>query len=406
MTSPAPAVAVRQLSKRYRVWSRPADRLLEALTGRSRHRDKHALAGIDFTVPAGESLGIIGENGAGKSTLLKILAGVTQPTSGEVVTAGRVASILELGTGFHPDLSGRQNVSLNAALLGLSAAEVTNSLPTIEAFAELGAAFDDPVKTYSTGMVMRLAFAIATQVRPRILIVDEALSVGDGYFQKKCIDHLLEFVGAGNTLLFCSHAMYYVSAFCQRALWLREGRVAAFGPAREVVAEYEAYLVSRSAEPTAEPTISTSDTGGPARLTEVAVLDPGGRPHRGTTPLIVRHGAPFEIEVAWESDDHAREFHLGFGFNRADELEVFACTSHRDGLPAWTGARHYRVRLTIPELPLVKGEFTLYTFLSDGAALHVYDQQIVRRCFAVESEAYAFGLVDIAHSWKTTAGPL
>lgn len=394
------AIHVHQLTKRYRIWPRPVDRLLEAVTGRRRHREKRALDEISFTVPVGESLGIIGENGAGKSTLLKILAGVTQPSSGTVETSGRVASILELGTGFHPDLSGRHNVSLNAALLGLDASEVAASLPEIERFSELGAAFDEAVKTYSTGMVMRLAFAIATQVRPRVLIVDEALSVGDGYFQKKCIDHLLEFVGAGNTLLFCSHAMYYVSAFCQRAVWLRDGRVAAFGPAREVVASYEAHLVARTAESPPEQ-IDSGATVGPARLTRVAVVDAAGRAHGGGEPLIVRHGAPFAVEIAWEGDDPQREYHLGIGINRADDLEVFACTTHRDGLPALRGQQRHRVRFEVPELPLVKGDFTVYAFLSDGAALHIYDQAVVRGAFSVESESYAFGLVDVDHRWES-----
>jgi lipopolysaccharide transport system ATP-binding protein len=400
-TTAPPAVRAEALSKHYRVYARPVDRLLEAFGGRQRHREKRALEDVSFTVPAGQSLGIIGENGAGKSTLLKLLAGVTTPTSGVLETNGRIASILELGTGFHADLSGAHNVALNAALLGLDASEVRASVPAIRDFSELGPAFDEPVKTYSTGMAMRLAFAIATQVRPRILIVDEALSVGDGYFQKKCMDHLLEFVSAGNTLLFCSHAMYYVSAFCEEALWLESGRMAAFGSARAVVDDYEAFLTAKTAAPAAVPQEPPGASPvGPARIVRAALLDPAGRPASAEHPAVVRHGGTLRVEVSWEGDDPAREFHLGIGINRVDELEILSCSTLRDGLRPFTGCSHHQVVFEVPELPIVKGDFTVYVFLLDGAGLHIYDQAILRRAFRVESESYAFGLVDVEHSWR------
>ncbi|MCI0344366.1 MAG: ABC transporter ATP-binding protein, partial [Chloroflexi bacterium] len=220
-------VTVHGLSKRYRVYATPWDRLWEALTRRPRHRDFHALDDVGFTLERGEGLAVIGENGAGKSTLLKILAGITAPTAGRLEVRGKIASILELGSGFHPEFTGRQNIVLNAAMLGLSEAEVKARMPEIVGFSELGEFIDQPVKCYSTGMAMRLGFSIATQVDPEVLIIDEALSVGDGYFQKKCMDRLQRYVEEGGTLLFCSHAMYYVSAFCRRAMWLKQGRVEA-----------------------------------------------------------------------------------------------------------------------------------------------------------------------------------
>src|SRR3954462_14918455 len=240
-----PVVIAEELSKVYKVYKPPWDRLRELVTRRPRHREFHALEKASFSLPRGEGLAIIGENGAGKSTLLKTLAGITAPTSGSVTVRGKVASILELGSGFHPEFTGRQNIVLNAAMLGLSQDELRRKLPDIVAFSELGDFIDQPVKTYSTGMAMRLSFSIATQVEPDVLIIDEALSVGDGYFQKKCMDRLRRFVDGGGTLLFCSHAMYYVSAFCQRALWLRQGRAEALGPTEEVVREYENFLVAK-----------------------------------------------------------------------------------------------------------------------------------------------------------------
>ena len=218
------AVSARRLTKTYRLFESPWQRLWEAVSGRPRHRAQNALEDVSFELEPGEAFGIVGENGAGKSTLLKIIAGVLEPTSGEATVSGKVASILELGSGFHPEFSGRQNLMLNAAALGLGRREALAKLERIVEWSELGAAIDQPLKSYSTGMAMRLAFSIATQVEPDVLVVDEALSVGDGYFQKKSMDRMNELVRSGTTLLFCSHAMYYVSAFCERALWLKGGR--------------------------------------------------------------------------------------------------------------------------------------------------------------------------------------
>ena len=393
------AVEVENLSKIYRVYSSPWDRLRELLTRRPRHREFRALQEIGFALPRGQGLAILGENGAGKSTLLKILAGVTAPTSGSFRVQGKVASILELGSGFHPEFTGRQNIVLNAAMLGLDEQELRRKMPDIIAFSELGEFIDQPVKTYSTGMAMRLGFSIATQVEPEVLIIDEALSVGDGYFQKKCMDRLLRFVNGGGTLLFCSHAMYYAAAFCQRALWLRQGRAEALGPVLDVVREYERFLLAKGAasEPADGAAAAESARPGPARIAAVRLA---GAP---AEPVYVP-GQPWELEIEWEADDPRLAFHLGVGVNRIDEVEVLSLATHLDGLPPCTGERRYAARLSLPRLPLVKGDFTLYVFLLDEEGLHIYDQRILRRAFTVESPAYAFGLVRVDHSWDLGAG--
>ena len=387
------------LTKVYRSYATPWDRLLEGVIRRPRHRELRALEDVSFVLPRGEGLALIGENGAGKSTLLKILAGITAPTSGAFRVSGKIASILELGSGFHPEFTGRQNIVLNAAMLGLSQEELRRKMPDIVAFSELGDFIDQPVKTYSTGMAMRLGFSIATQVEPDVLIIDEALSVGDGYFQKKCMDRLRRFVDGGGTLLFCSHAMYYVSAFCQRALWLRRGRAEALGPTDEVVRQYENFLVAKSAQ-----AARAGDAGDnapapppsslPARIVSARLL--GGA-------TLYAQGDPWELEVAWESEDPRLAFHVGVGVNRADGVEVFSCATHLDGLAPVTGARAYSARLAVPSLPLVKGEFTLYVFLLDEEGLHVYDQRVIPGSFQVRSPAYVFGLVRVEHAWTLDA---
>jgi ABC-type polysaccharide/polyol phosphate transport system ATPase subunit len=393
------SVAVEHLTKIYRVYASPWDRLRELLTRHPRHRDFRALEDVSFTLPRGEGLAIVGENGAGKSTLLKILAGVAAPTSGSARTAGKVASILELGSGFHPEFTGRQNIVLNAAMLGLSEEEVRQKMPVIVDWSELGDFIDQPVKVYSTGMAMRLGFSIATQIEPDVLIVDEALSVGDGYFQKKCMDRLTAFVESGGTLLFCSHAMYYVTAFCQRALWLRAGRAAALGPVSEVVREYETFLLAKS-EARAPAASEPGPAAGPARITAVRL---GPAANAGVEKPLYAGGDPLEIEVDWESRDPRHGFHLGIGVNRIDGVEIFSFATHQDGLPPMTGERRYGIRLRIASQPLVKGEFSLYVFLLDESGLHVYDQHYVRRAFSVASPAYAFGLVQAEHRWEVDA---
>src|SRR5688572_17335560 len=198
------AVRADEVSKHYDMYRRPVDRLIEILTRRPRHIVFPALESVTFEVERGETVGIIGQNGAGKSTLLKLLCGVTRPSSGSLQANGTIASILELGTGFHPEFTGRDNAALNAAILGLSHAEARERLPAILEFSELGSFVDRPVKTYSSGMYMRLAFSVAVNVDPDILVIDEALAVGDGHFQKKCIEKIREFQQEGKTILFCS----------------------------------------------------------------------------------------------------------------------------------------------------------------------------------------------------------
>ncbi|MGH9365474.1 MAG: ABC transporter ATP-binding protein, partial [Thermoanaerobaculia bacterium] len=259
--SDVPDIAIQadRVSKSYRLYDTAGDRLRELVFRRPRHREFKALSEVSFELPRGQALGLIGENGAGKSTLLKIVAGTTQPTSGAVSRRGVIASILELGMGFHPEFTGRENARMNAALLGLSGSEIRRRLPEIRDFAELGDFFDRPVRTYSSGMTLRLAFAVATHADADVLIVDEALAVGDGYFQKKSIDRITDFQKRGGTLLFCSHALYYVALLCQRALWLKNGQVAGAGNALTVVRSYEAFLQEKERR-----LVQTEGAGAPA----------------------------------------------------------------------------------------------------------------------------------------------
>ncbi len=234
------AINVRNLGKAYKIYPNRFSRLKEwLLPSIANFTQKWVLRNINFSIPCGQALGVIGVNGAGKSTLLKIITHTTKPTEGSIEVNGRVAALLELGTGFHPDFTGRQNVFMSGQLHGLTADVIESLLPEIESFAGIGAYLDQPVRIYSSGMQVRLAFAVATAVRPDILIIDEAMAVGDAAFQRKCFRRIEEFRRLGTTLLLVSHDVETIKKFCEAAMYLREGAIAALGPAKGVCDLYE-----------------------------------------------------------------------------------------------------------------------------------------------------------------------
>jgi len=393
------AIRADRVSKTYRVYDSAADRLREILLRRPRHRDFHALRDVSFEVPRGGALGLIGENGAGKSTLLKIVAGTTRASSGSIDLQGTVASILELGMGFHPEFSGRENARMNAALLGLSGVQIRRRLPEIRDFSELGDFFDRPVRTYSSGMLLRLAFSVATHCDADVLIVDEALAVGDGYFQKKSVDRITEFQRRGGTLLFCSHALYYVALLCDRAIWLKNGEAAAQGDALTVVRAYETFLQEKDRERAqdsveAAPAPVPTDGRRPARIAEVVLHDGSGYARTEFAS-----GETVAFDVAVECNDPRLALQLRVGVDREDGIQVLAVDTREEPWAPLTGARSYRVRLTLPRLPIAQGEFRVYVYLGDEKALHVHDVKILRPGFSVVAPEYVVGLVKPAHAW-------
>lgn len=325
-----PVIAARGVSKMYELYNRPQDRLRQLLFpgGKPRYREHWALRDVSFEVMPGEAFGIIGKNGAGKSTLLQILAGVLEPTAGEVVLPERTTALLELGSGFKPDFTGRQNVYVNAAVLGIPRAVVEERMESIAAFADIGAYFDQPVKTYSSGMFLRLAFAVTTSLQPDVLIIDEALAVGDVFFRQKCYQRLEGLLDRGTVVVLVSHAMNDVAQFCHRALLLERGRTAFVGDAAAAV---KRYMVGGSA-PAPRAVVDDAaglalpregeDDGfwpGPeafldlanaavaendwARCTDVAVCDASGQPCRAfeqgeTVSIFCRYVVSHPMEVA------------------------------------------------------------------------------------------------------------
>jgi len=391
-------IAVRsvELTKQYDIYPRPADRILEMITRRPRHTVFPALQDVTFEVERGEAVGIIGQNGAGKSTLLKLLCSVTRPTSGTIEAFGTIASILELGTGFHPEFSGRDNAALNAAILGLSQSEVKRKLPAILEFSELGTFLDRPVKTYSSGMYMRLAFSVAVNVDPDILVIDEALAVGDGHFQKKCVDRIREFQQQRKTILFCSHALYHVTSICRRSLWLDHGSVMRYGPTLDVVHEYESFLLQRDrALPASEGEPERERPFSPVRFRDIVVCDSSGSPRD-----LFERGEDIHFRVRVHSDDPSQPVHIILGVHRsADDLQCFTFGTHADGVEPLHGRNEYEFTVELQRVPLNRGEYSIIAFVGDENAITVFDRRDVRPAFSVGGDRYEVGLITVDHRW-------
>ncbi len=351
------------------------------------------MRGVSLAVEKGVSLGILGENGAGKSTLLKLITGALTPTTGTVAVHGRVASIIELGMGFHPDFSGIENLFVGGALLGFSRGQMEEKIPQIQEFSELGDFLHRPLKHYSTGMGMRLSFSLAVSVEPDLLIVDEALAVGDGYFQKKCVDRIRAFQERGGSLLLCSHSLYTVNLLCQEAVWLRTGQIEAAGLAPQVLAAYEAYLNARESKLPDQPW-REHRPGGELRAVHLS----GGQGRN--EPGHVRRGDEVCVTVEWESDQPERSFHLGVAVDRVDNLTCFASSTLKDGLSPFTGQRSYRATLRFSAIPLTNGSFRVMIFLLDEHGVHVYDHRAAEPVLTMTNEEKEWGICHLDHTWE------
>jgi len=323
-------ISVSNLGKAYKSYPTRWSRLLEWIDprGRSRHELHWVLKGLNFTVHPGEAVGIIGVNGAGKSTLLKMIAGTAKPTTGSVQTTGRVVALLELGMGFHPEFTGRQNVVMSGQLLGYSSAEIDALMPAIEEFAEVGNYIDEPVRVYSSGMQMRLAFSVATATRPDVLIVDEALSVGDAYFQHKSFDRIRTFRSEGTTLLLVSHDKQAIQAICDRAILLNAGQMELQGVPEQVMDAYNALLVQKEKsgfrqQETVTGKVQTVSGTGEAALDVIALLNESGEPVE-----ILQVGQPVTLSVSVDVKADLPELVMGYMIKDRLGQPVFGTNSH------------------------------------------------------------------------------
>ena len=385
------------LGKCYKLYARPLDRLKELFsTQRNRyHQDFWALQSVSFSVHPGESWGIIGRNGAGKSTLLKLIAGVTRPSTGRLTVSGRIGALLELGTGFHPEYTGRENIYFSAAMLGLQREETEAIVPGVLDFADLAEFIDRPVKTSSSGMYMRLGFAVATSIRPDILITDEVLAVGDEAFQKKCIRRMEAFLEQGKSLLFCSHSMYHVRKLCQKALWLDHGKVRAIGEAAEVTNAYEDYLReidarAMQAQETVRPSAYSSVH---SRLRGVRLYN---RQNQETVSFAM--GDTTRLEIIAETPDGVAPV-IAVGLVRNDKTAIYGIFSDIDRVePERIEERTFRIVYELYDLSLLPGSYTFRAHVLDRPALRMFDT--VEKDFLVRGDTREMGVCRLPHRWR------
>ena len=388
--SPAPAIRFHEVSKEFSIFDDPRQRLKEALGfSKAGGRPFRALDCISFEVRKGETLGIIGRNGAGKSTLLQILCGTLQPTSGHVEIRGRFAALLELGAGFNPDFTGRENVYLNASLLGLSEAEIDARFDDIRAFADIGDFFDRPVKTYSSGMYVRLAFSVAVHTEPDVLIIDEALSVGDIRFQMKCLARIEQLRAGGATILFVSHSLEQVKRFCQTAVWLESGRVKLRGEASFVADRFRDSELGTDVAPDATSRADVGDAV-PAHIRSVSVS-------RG-------YMEPFQdlsVTVVYSVRDRAIDgLLIGVAIKTLDDMHLFGPNTHLERVEIPQTQGEHCIEYRIPSLPLLSGTYRIDVGMFTDKGLVCIDYVAGAGTVVVAAPYFSEGLVYIEHEWR------
>jgi len=397
------AIHLENISKTYTQYAHGIDRLFEIITHRTRHKAFTALHPINLAIPAGQVVGIVGNNGAGKSTFLKIVAGTLQPDTGIRHVEGRVTALLELGAGFHPEMTGRENVYLMGAMMGLAATEVDKIYAEIVEFAGIEPFMEQPVKTYSTGMFLRLAFSVATAVEPDILVVDEALSVGDGAFARRSFNRFMQFKQQGKTILFCSHALYQVEAICDRVLWIDRGHIRLDGAPSTVISAYNDAMVSDHAggsDPTEPQALATTPAihQGTAHLRELRVSVDG---HVSDRLDVSSQQSELCVTIAFVSDPTLPTPTVGLVINGADERVITSAGTRHDGLQIERDAQGAAtVRVTFPNLALLKGEYWVDAYLLCENAIHIYDQANGIAILKVRQEGLELGVVSLPRAWS------
>lgn len=401
------AIRAEGLSKTFAVYERPLDRLLQLLVGASRQYGKRftALSDISFSLPKGQVLGLVGDNGAGKSTLLQLICKTLTPTSGKLEVHGRVAALLELGAGFNPDFSGRENIYLNAAVLGLTQAEIEARYASIVEFSGVGDFIEQPVKTYSSGMYMRLAFSIATCVDPDILVIDEALSVGDGAFARKSFDRIMALRDKGATILFCSHSMYHIDAICDQAIWLESGKIKMLGSPGDVTRAYSAQLAAfedTSSVPFSN--LSGQDlppiSSGNARLLAIDASVDGVS---GRFLKLRARTSTLRVDVTFQCDPALPSPSVAFGLETISGALVSSSSTVFDSSPvevSENGKGH--TCLVFPKMPLMRGKYRLTIFLGCERSIHLYDHAQYCVELDVTHEGLEQGIVFLPHAWGDT----
>lgn len=389
------ALSVASVSKKFRLYREKNDSLKATITKfrRARYEEFTVLDDVSFEIQSGTSIGIIGSNGSGKSTLLKALAGIITPDRGRINVEGRLVALLELGAGFHPELTGRENIYLNAAILGMERRQIEKSVQQIIEFSELGEFIDVAIKHYSSGMVVRLGFSIAVHVQPDVLVIDEILSVGDESFQKKSLNKILEFKKAGKTVVIVSHELATIEQVCDRVLWLNKGKIVEIGPPNIVIAKY---LVSQEAKtPPGETVNSVHQT--PEIIKFVSISD-GGQNHTGVFPS----GSSVEIKLVLNSDFPSEEIAVVLCIR--NEARQIVWQNHESSLTIKRNSiatPQINVSCTLPEFAIREGIFEVFIRVVDAGTSQIIDAWNNEIKFNIERDTNKdYGFLYVQPKWS------
>lgn len=423
------AIDVKNVTKKFKIYYDKGSQLKERLLFRKRNRyeERMVLRGISFQVKKGEAVGLIGHNGCGKSTTLKLLTKIMYPDSGSITMKGRVSSLIELGAGFHPDMSGRENIYTNAAIFGLTKKEIDRRLNDIIEFSELEQFIDNPVRTYSSGMYMRLAFSVAINVDADILLIDEILGVGDANFQAKCFNKLKEIKANGTTIVIVSHSLGQIEQICERSIWIHEGLIRAEGPPKEIDLEYLEYMGMKLQETTAKELEKKAEReaaeaqeaaaqetnnapeapvqeepeevkkrwgSGKARITGIRALSGDGKAQR-----VFRTGDRITLEVSYKVKEKVSDAVFGIGIFSRDGVQCYGTNTRIDKLSEFSIDKDGVFEIALDEMNLLPGEYLIDIAIESGDGIPV---DYFREAYKIEmiSAAGDVGITRIKHSWN------
>ena len=404
------AIEVRDITKSFKVYLDKGSQLKERLLfrKRSRYEERKVLRGISFTVKKGEAIGLIGHNGCGKSTTLKLLTRIMYPDSGTIKLKGRVSSLIELGAGFHPDMSGRENIYTNAAIFGLNKKEIDSRIQSIIEFSELADFIDNPVRTYSSGMYMRLAFSVAINVDADILLIDEILAVGDANFQSKCFNKLREIKSQGTTIVIVSHSLGQIEQICDRSIWIHEGLIRAEGSPKEIDLEYLDYMSRKlqdSNKKNAEAEAADSEEpvenkqgkrwgSGEARIKRIRSFAADG-----TEQSVFRTGEDIRLTVEYNVKKPVRDAVIGFGIFDMNGVQCYGTNTRIDKLPEFELTEGGTAEVTLKNVQLISGEYMIDIAIEQGEGIPV---DYYRQAYKIQMiSAYGdSGIARVDHSWK------
>ncbi|HAW15550.1 MAG: ABC transporter ATP-binding protein [Clostridiales bacterium] len=401
------SIRVKNVKKQFKVYYDKSNSLKDSLLfwKRNRHENRVVLDGVNLDIKKGESIGLIGHNGCGKSTLLKLMTKILYPDSGEIEINGRVSSLLELGAGFHPDLSGRENIYNNASIFGLSKKEIDERLNDIIDFSELGDFIDNPVRTYSSGMYMRLAFSVAINVNADILLIDEILAVGDANFQAKCFSKLQEIRRLGTTIVIVSHSLSQIEQFCDRSVWLHGGKIKAQGNPYDIHMEYLDFMVElrkKNAILSGMTAVQREEVGDSDKLRwgsgEVRISDVSVEDLEGHKVSLIRTNSPVRFKVSYKVKKPIKDAVLGIGIFRADGLNVFGTNTRIDKFSKFDIEEDGSYEMTFDSFNLLPGKYIIGFSIEVGEGEPV-DYWKTACELDTAYEVNEAGAVQLKHEW-------